>query len=99
MNLTYLSNVSTLKLDEEKCTGCRYCIFVCPREVLNFHSRKAHIINIDQCIECGACQLNCDSNAITVQSGVGCSAAIIYSMFTGKEATCGAGSNTSGGCC
>jgi len=41
-------------------------------------------------MECGACQLNCPTGAISVESGVGCAAAMIYAALTGKkEATCG----------
>jgi ferredoxin len=41
-------------------------------------------------MECGACQVNCPTNAISVESGVGCAAAMILAALTGKkEATCG----------
>jgi hypothetical protein len=41
-------------------------------------------------MECGACQLNCPTHAIAVESGVGCAAAMIRAALTGqKEATCG----------
>jgi hypothetical protein len=52
-------------------------------------------------MECGACARNCDFGAITVNAGVGCAAAIINSMITGGEATCGC-SGAAGGsasCC
>jgi ferredoxin len=48
------------------------------------------------CMECGACATNCPASAITVDAGVGCAAAVIYSWFTGKEPTCGCGE---GECC
>jgi hypothetical protein len=41
-------------------------------------------------MECGACQVNCPTHAIAVESGVGCAAAMICAALTGqKEATCG----------
>jgi hypothetical protein len=49
-------------------------------------------------MECGACALNCEFGAITVNSGVGCAAAIINSMVTGGPPTCDCSDN-SAGCC
>jgi hypothetical protein len=41
-------------------------------------------------MECGACQVNCPTDAISVDSGVGCAAAMIRAALTGKkEVTCG----------
>jgi NAD-dependent dihydropyrimidine dehydrogenase PreA subunit len=88
MKLRYLKNVSTLKLDWEKCTGCGMCAEVCPHEVFEIADWKANIIDKDACMECGACARNCPVNAITVKQGVGCAAAIIIGALTGKEPTC-----------
>jgi len=57
---------------------------------------KARIVDKDSCMECGACALNCPANAIEVDAGVGCAAAIIMGWFTGKEPICGCGG---GDCC
>jgi hypothetical protein len=46
-------------------------------------------------MECGACQVNCVSGAIKVESGVGCAHAMIHAALTGKEVSCGG----PGGCC
>jgi len=44
----------------------------------------------EACMECGACQINCPTGAVTVDSGVGCAAAMIRAALTRqKEATCG----------
>ena len=86
--MKYLKNVATLELDSTKCTGCRRCIEVCPREVLYLKDKKASIADRDLCIECGACVNNCEFGAITVDAGVGCANAIINSMLNGGEPTC-----------
>ncbi len=96
--MKYLSNVTTLKYDSEKCAGCGRCVEVCPHGVFLMKDKRASITDKDLCMECGACARNCDFGAITVDSGVGCAAAIINSIITGGEPTCGC-SDTSAGCC
>jgi len=86
--LRYLKNVSTLKLDSEKCIGCKKCTQVCPHAVFDVVDRKSRIIDQDACMECGACAINCESAALTVESGVGCAAAIIQGALTGTEPNC-----------
>lgn len=105
-NLVYLKDVVTLQLDENKCTGCGMCLDVCPHEVFKMNSSHAVIQNRDACMECGACSRNCPVSAISVQSGVGCAAAVINSLLglSGGECSCGpdTGSitvNAKGGCC
>ncbi len=101
MTHQYLKNVTTLKLDPDKCTGCGMCVDVCPHRVLQLDNGKAHIATKDRCMECGACMQNCPFQAIEVHAGVGCAAAILASFFTGKEPTCGCGDeeSTDGACC
>lgn len=74
---SYLRNVSTLKLDTNKCIGCGICLEVCPHQVFSLEKGKAIISCFDACIECGACARNCSSNAIFVDAGVGCANGII----------------------
>jgi MinD superfamily P-loop ATPase len=38
-----------------------------------------------RCMECGACQVICPVQAIKVESGVGCAAAMIKAALTGKK--------------
>jgi len=105
-NLLYLKNVTTLQLDEQKCTGCGMCLEVCPHNVLEMKGKHAQIIERDACMECGACSRNCPAGAISVQSGVGCAAAVINSLLgrNGGECCCGprenkTGSSPGGICC
>ena len=99
MTLKYLKNVVSLSLTSEKCTGCRKCMEVCPHNVFDFDDQKARIAEKDLCIECGACALNCPAEALKVEAGTGCAAAIIMSWFTGKEPTCGCSGDSGSTCC
>lgn len=85
----YLPGVVSLQLDQTKCKGCRLCTEVCPHGVFEVVNRRSSIVDRDACMECGACASNCESGAITVNSGVGCATAIIYGALTGQEPTCG----------
>ena len=87
--LKYIPNVVSLKLDIERCTGCRRCVEVCPRAVLRMENKRVAIADRDLCIECGACANNCEPGALSVNEGVGCATAIINGMLTGTEPTCG----------
>jgi NAD-dependent dihydropyrimidine dehydrogenase PreA subunit len=86
--LRYLPGVATLQLDADKCNGCRVCQEVCPHGVFVIEDRKARIVDLDACIECGACALNCQPGALTVSAGVGCASAIIRGWLTGTEPNC-----------
>ena len=95
---SYLRNVATLELNPEACIGCGRCVEVCPQGVFEMREKRAIIMDRDLCMECGACALNCEFDAISVNAGVGCAAAIINSMVTGGPPSCDC-SNTSAGCC
>lgn len=95
--LRYIPDVSTLKLDVDKCVGCRECEMVCPHSVFMVQEKKAEIVDLNGCMECGACHKNCPVGAISVKPGVGCAAYIISGWIYGKEnASCG---GPDGGCC
>ncbi len=81
---------NSLIYNADLCSGCGMCVTVCPHTVFRLNGRKAELSDPQACMECGACQLNCISGAISVESGVGCAAAMIYAALKGrKEATCG----------
>jgi len=95
---------NTLEYYPEKCIGCGLCANVCPHAVFTMGERASAALLTSKkvavlsrkvaCMECGACQLNCPVDAIKVQSGVGCAAAMIRAALTGGPETCG-----DGGCC
>ena len=106
--LRYLEDVVTLEFDVEKCTGCQFCTWVCPHGVFVMEGARAKVVDRGACMECGACALNCAFDAIHVQRGTGCAAAIIASWFNGGEIACGPSNNaadaecpskTTGSCC
>jgi len=83
---------NTLDYQPELCTGCKKCVDVCPHAVFVMNNRIAVLVHPDSCMECGACQVNCPAGAISVESGVGCAAAMMYSaLFRRGEVTCGCG--------
>jgi ferredoxin len=87
--LRYIDDVVTLGLDAEKCNGCMMCTMVCPHGVFVVEDRKARIVELNACMECGACYTNCAQGAISLKPGVGCAAAIINSWIHGGEPSCG----------
>lgn len=94
--MKYLQN-ATLKFYSEKCTGCGRCVEVCPHAVFSMNDKKAVMMHGERCMECGACAKNCAFGAVTVNSGVGCAAAVITGMLRGTEPVCGC--DSSSGCC
>jgi NAD-dependent dihydropyrimidine dehydrogenase PreA subunit len=81
--------INTLVYNPEECNGCAMCVAVCPHAVFEMDGRKAVLVHQSACMECGACQLNCITGVIKVESGVGCAAAMIRAALTGqKEASC-----------
>lgn len=95
----YLEDVVTLKLDRNKCNGCKMCLTVCPHEVYELYEKKARIRNRDACMECGACAMNCPEQAIEVDSGVGCALGIIMGAIKGTEPTCDCSTESNQSCC
>lgn len=86
--MQYFKNVTSLELYPELCTGCKMCIIVCPHAVFEIIDKKARIVDADDCMECGACALNCQYSAIKVKSGVGCAAGILNGILNNSTASC-----------
>jgi Fe-S-cluster-containing hydrogenase component 2 len=71
--------------------------------VLELSGKKARMTDYESCMECGACQLNCEYGAVDVTKGTGCLFAIIKEdilKITPKgTGCCGAAGSSKGSCC
>lgn len=93
----YLEN--TLQYDPGLCINCGLCSIVCPHGVFEEGDEVAVLAHPSDCMECGACQKNCPTDAIMVDSGVGCAAAILGAKISGGEPCCGGDTPSSTSCC
>jgi NAD-dependent dihydropyrimidine dehydrogenase PreA subunit len=59
-------NQAHIELVADRCTAAEDCVQVCPRDVLemNESQRKVEIKKSDWCIQCGACIVQCPSDAL-----------------------------------
>ena len=57
-----------IKLEREKCIGCKVRIEVCPRDLYKFNEseNKAVIHNPENCINCNACVNRCLGNCLKI---------------------------------
>ena len=51
-------------IDAEKCIGCGICSEMCPEGVLALENEIARVVKLDDCIECKACEVNCEYDAV-----------------------------------
>ena len=55
-----------IKIDTEKCDGCGTCVDICPVEVFEIKDEKSVVVNLDECLVCRACEVQCPDNAIEI---------------------------------
>ncbi|MFH1479036.1 MAG: electron transfer flavoprotein subunit alpha [Candidatus Omnitrophota bacterium] len=55
----------SIRVINEKCTGCKLCIKACPFNAIEVINKKA-VIDLDKCTLCGACIESCKFNAIVL---------------------------------
>ncbi len=81
-------SINTLEYNAQKCVGCSRCIEVCPHAVFESGingDRAVILAHGERCMECGACMVNCPTDAIRVLSGAGCAMLLMYQALKGKE--------------
>ncbi len=63
-----LGAYGSIQLDEERCDGCALCYEVCPKGVyeIDFIRRKARIVQVNECVNCGACVRQCPQRCLTI---------------------------------
>ena len=52
-----------VRIDSIKCTGCGYCVDVCPQQAITIDNDVA-VVNQELCVQCGTCVEICPANAI-----------------------------------
>ncbi|TXT64679.1 MAG: hypothetical protein BAJALOKI3v1_180042 [Promethearchaeota archaeon] len=62
-----------IKIKEEYCKGCGFCVEICPKSVLKQNSKSnakgfilPEVINREECIFCKKCELICPEMAISI---------------------------------
>jgi len=54
-----------IKINKEWCKGCGICIAFCPKKVLGYdQDGKVEMLDRENCIKCGQCELRCPDMAI-----------------------------------
>jgi len=66
------TSIRAPELNGSKCTKCGYCIDVCPQNVFSVLNDEYQVQQPENCIECGACVLNCKGDAIIFEAFPGC---------------------------
>jgi NAD-dependent dihydropyrimidine dehydrogenase PreA subunit len=66
-------NPVVIELVASRCTGAAECVQVCPRNVLQMNGarRQVEIQRPDQCIQCGACIVQCPQDALLFRDADG----------------------------
>ena len=74
MNQIYNENIMTVKIIEEYCKGCEYCIEICPKDIFKESTNLTkkgfmlpEIQNPESCIFCKKCELICPEMAIIIE--------------------------------
>lgn len=62
--------MSVIRVNLNKCTGCKNCVDVCPMDVFYF-SDEAHrsvLAYPENCQSCGQCYLNCEGGSLGISN-------------------------------
>lgn len=58
-----------IKIDTEKCIGCKKCYTVCPMDVFTWdeETKKPTFTYEEECWMCGCCWMDCPKRAIDIR--------------------------------
>jgi 2-oxoglutarate ferredoxin oxidoreductase subunit delta len=63
-----------IRIDVEKCKGCKLCVNVCPKKILGISGKlnisglyPVECIDQSQCIACKSCGIMCPDGVMTVE--------------------------------
>ena len=62
--------MSVVRLDLNKCIGCRNCVDICPMDVFYFNeeAHKSVLAYPENCQSCGQCYLNCKGRSLGISN-------------------------------
>lgn len=62
--------MSVVRIDLNKCIGCKNCVNVCPLDVFYFDekARKSVMAYPENCQSCGQCYLNCRGRSLGISN-------------------------------
>ena len=62
-----------IALDEQRCKGAGFCATVCPKDVFEIDEerRLATLPRVDECVQCGACIVQCPFDALYFRGPTG----------------------------
>ena len=60
--------VREIKINEAWCKGCGICVDICPKHVLAMDNFVAKVVNLEECILCGRCEISCPDFCLEVFS-------------------------------
>jgi NAD-dependent dihydropyrimidine dehydrogenase PreA subunit len=65
-NINTFRNQAHIDLVADRCNGVSECVQVCPRNVfrMNLLKRRVEVVRPDDCIQCGACIVQCPRDAL-----------------------------------
>lgn len=59
--------VVEIKIDYDRCTGCKKCVEACVFGVLEWFEDHPIVVDASSCKACLECKVNCSANAISVE--------------------------------
>ena len=70
MERTDCGKYEWVKVDDDKCVSCGYCVEYCPRDVLRMgENNRPYMAYRDDCWYCDVCRFVCRTGAIELETG------------------------------